>query len=150
MSSGSATLECKICRKLFPKYDQRGYRNAGFTAHQNRCIERESILASSPVKTPVKRRRLLPAPPKDNVSESFTPTQKQGGDAHTDANPPPTSTINACTAQHGEPNPSSQQSTSTNDFQPVLRCDYCEPENGVHQVNCSIIRFVRDNFDIST
>jgi hypothetical protein len=143
MCIGSDTLECRICKKLFPKYDQRGYRNAGFTAHQNRCIERESILASSPVQVPVKRRRLLPAPPKENTGERLTATQNQERvNVSTEMNHP--------TIQYDEQNPSSHENPSTSDFQPVLRCNYCEPENGVHQGICSIIRFIEDNSDAST
>jgi hypothetical protein len=65
-------LQCNICKKVFPKFDQRGFRNAGFTAHQNRCIERD-YLANNPVvqdqhPSPPKQRLLLPAPPSASSS----------------------------------------------------------------------------------
>ncbi|KAI9305239.1 hypothetical protein BJ944DRAFT_239825 [Cunninghamella echinulata] len=34
-------LKCPICNQEFPKFDQRGFRNAGFTSHYNWCIERQ-------------------------------------------------------------------------------------------------------------
>lgn len=34
-------LQCPICHQEFPKFDQRGFRNAGFTSHYNRCLERQ-------------------------------------------------------------------------------------------------------------
>ncbi|KAI7875804.1 hypothetical protein K492DRAFT_220681 [Lichtheimia hyalospora FSU 10163] len=61
-------LQCKVCGKEFPEFDQRGFRNAGFTAHQNRCIGRATAaaVAASNQNVPVSkpsplRRRLLPA-----------------------------------------------------------------------------------------
>ncbi|CAO3594614.1 unnamed protein product [Absidia cylindrospora] len=35
------TVQCPICSQEFPLYDQRGFRNAGFTAHHNWCIGRQ-------------------------------------------------------------------------------------------------------------
>ncbi|KAI9257461.1 hypothetical protein EDC94DRAFT_614506 [Helicostylum pulchrum] len=67
-------LQCKVCQKEFLKFDQRGFRNAGFTAHQNRCIEKDYILNNpepdrhhSP-----KQRLILPAPngPSSSTSSS--------------------------------------------------------------------------------
>lgn len=67
-------LQCRICGKEFPEFDQRGFRNAGFTAHQNRCIERERQRSdelagrrSSRVASTVPR-RLLPAPTAANTT----------------------------------------------------------------------------------
>ncbi|KAI8341214.1 hypothetical protein BC941DRAFT_467265 [Chlamydoabsidia padenii] len=39
--SATPKVECPICGQEFPVYDQRGFRNAGFTAHHNRCMERQ-------------------------------------------------------------------------------------------------------------
>lgn len=71
-------LRCKICQKEFPRFDQRGFRNAGFTAHQNRCIERKYLLnnpahehQSSP-----RQRFILPAPPPGSSSSSSSSIQK--------------------------------------------------------------------------
>ena len=60
------SLQCKVCGKEFPEFDQRGFRNAGFTAHQNRCIGRATAATTSNQNVPVSkpsppRRRLLPA-----------------------------------------------------------------------------------------
>lgn len=63
-------LKCCVCGKEFPEYDQRGFRNAGFTAHQNRCIERERSLHEPPVLSPPSRRVLLPAPPRPSPPPS--------------------------------------------------------------------------------
>lgn len=67
-------LQCRICQKEFPKYDQRGFRNSGFTTHQNRCIEKEYLL-NTPVsekQTSTKPRLILPAPlcPSSSTSSS--------------------------------------------------------------------------------
>ncbi|CAO3657580.1 unnamed protein product [Mucor hiemalis] len=58
-------LKCKVCQKEFPRFDQRGFRNAGFTAHQNRCVEREYLLSHPIVdqQSSPRQRFLLPAPP---------------------------------------------------------------------------------------
>ncbi|KAL9555771.1 hypothetical protein MBANPS3_002210 [Mucor bainieri] len=66
MSKEMSYLQCKICQKEFPRYDQRGFRNAGFTAHQNRCIEKESLsnlpTSEQQPSTVNRQRMLLPAP----------------------------------------------------------------------------------------
>ena len=62
------SLKCRVCGKELPEFDQRGFRNAGFTAHQNRCIERERERREGITKRRPQRahtthghRRLLPA-----------------------------------------------------------------------------------------
>ncbi|KAI9023874.1 hypothetical protein CLU79DRAFT_886946 [Phycomyces nitens] len=59
-------LQCPLCFKEFPMFDQRGFRNAGFTAHHNRCVEKEvqkAELSSGDVQRTIhQKRRLLPAP----------------------------------------------------------------------------------------
>ncbi|KAG2236911.1 hypothetical protein BDF21DRAFT_460557 [Thamnidium elegans] len=65
-------LECKVCQKEFLKFDQRGFRNAGFTAHQNRCIEKDYILNNPEpdrLQSP-KQRLILPAPTGSSSSTS--------------------------------------------------------------------------------
>ncbi|KAI7848854.1 hypothetical protein BDC45DRAFT_574465 [Circinella umbellata] len=60
-------LKCRVCGKELPEFDQRGFRNAGFTAHQNRCIERERERREGITRRPQRahtthgHRRLLPA-----------------------------------------------------------------------------------------
>lgn len=71
-------LRCKICQKEFPRFDQRGFRNAGFTAHQNRCIEREYLL-NNPVpehQSSPRQRFLLPAPLPGSSSSSSPSIQR--------------------------------------------------------------------------
>ncbi|CEG68238.1 hypothetical protein RMATCC62417_04539 [Rhizopus microsporus] len=64
-------LQCKVCKKGFSEFDQRGFRNAGFTAHQNRCIERQNRERNPEQFTPKRKRRLLlPASP--NLTRSGT------------------------------------------------------------------------------
>ena len=69
-SQDTLYLKCKICQKEFPRFDQRGFRNAGFTAHQNRCIEREYLLNNPVVErqSSPRQRLILPAPPTSNSS----------------------------------------------------------------------------------
>ena len=63
------SLRCRVCGKELPEFDQRGFRNAGFTAHQNRCIERERERREGASRPPQRAhtmsipRRLLPASP---------------------------------------------------------------------------------------
>ncbi|KAL4208673.1 hypothetical protein AB4K20DRAFT_1911996, partial [Rhizopus microsporus] len=64
-------LQCKVCKKEFSEFDQRGFRNAGFTAHQNRCIERQNRERNPEQFIPKRKRRLLlPASP--NLTRSST------------------------------------------------------------------------------
>lgn len=64
-------LQCKVCKKELSEFDQRGFRNAGFTAHQNRCIERQNRERNPKQFTPKRKRRLLlPASP--NLTRSGT------------------------------------------------------------------------------
>ncbi|ORY96603.1 hypothetical protein BCR43DRAFT_505437 [Syncephalastrum racemosum] len=67
-------LTCCVCGKEFPEYDQRGFRNAGFTAHQNRCIDRERLLRDPPIVSPRARRVLLPAPPPPVITTTVAPS----------------------------------------------------------------------------
>lgn len=74
------SLQCKVCGKEFPEFDQRGFRNAGFTAHQNRCIGRAAAAAASNQNVPVSkpsppRRRLLPATTTTAIPTSPTSMQ---------------------------------------------------------------------------
>ncbi|KAI8376779.1 hypothetical protein BD560DRAFT_422314 [Blakeslea trispora] len=55
--------KCLVCQKQFARYDQRGFQNPGFTAHQNRCIERRfQFKKVKKSKSKPKVRALLPAP----------------------------------------------------------------------------------------
>ncbi|KAL0088219.1 hypothetical protein J3Q64DRAFT_1846402 [Phycomyces blakesleeanus] len=77
-------LQCPLCFKEFPMYDQRGFRNAGFTAHHNRCVEKEvqkvELSSGDTQRTIHPRRRLLPAPsyfsPSINNMGSVVPSQR--------------------------------------------------------------------------
>ncbi|ORX48258.1 hypothetical protein DM01DRAFT_1395713 [Hesseltinella vesiculosa] len=65
-------ITCPLCQQQFPAFDQRGFRNAGYTAHYNRCLEK---LCQKPSPTEDKavsrairfakaiKRKLLPARP---------------------------------------------------------------------------------------
>ncbi|ORZ21638.1 hypothetical protein BCR42DRAFT_196559 [Absidia repens] len=76
--SAAIKIRCPICNQEFPAYDQRGFRNAGFTAHHNRCLERRQqqnepqqrdhhTSRASRFAWAV-RRRLLPARPRPTSS----------------------------------------------------------------------------------
>lgn len=68
------SLLCRVCGKEFPEFDQRGFRNAGFTAHQNRCIEREQQPTTpSSSSSPPRQRWLLPAPTTTTTTASHLP-----------------------------------------------------------------------------
>lgn len=53
--------KCRVCGKEFLKYDQRGFRNAGFTAHQNKCVEKGPLPTrnNSPDDSKKRNQRLL-------------------------------------------------------------------------------------------
>ncbi|GAN01508.1 hypothetical protein MAM1_0008d00941 [Mucor ambiguus] len=141
MSKETSFLQCKICQKEFPKYDQRGFRNAGFTAHQNRCIERE-YLSNHPTTgqqqpTVNRQRMLLPAPSPPNHHSLLTPA------------PAPVTTIisNLYTTM-----PTTEELLDTANVSldnsvivptgglfPITHCDYCTPEYGLHQLSCLVI-----------
>ncbi|CEI91157.1 hypothetical protein RMCBS344292_05457 [Rhizopus microsporus] len=71
-------LQCKVCKKEFSEFDQRGFRNAGFTAHQNRCIERQNHERNLEQFTPKRKRRLLlPASPNLTRSSTSPPSVTQ-------------------------------------------------------------------------
>ncbi|CAO3615327.1 unnamed protein product [Mucor fragilis] len=138
MSREMSFLQCKICQKEFPKYDQRGFRNAGFTAHQNRCIERE-YLSNRPTteqQQPAvnKQRMLLPAP---------SPLK--------DHHRLPAS-VPAAINNIYAPMPTTEELLDTVNVPlddsvivpagglfPITHCDYCTPEYGLHQVTCLVI-----------
>ncbi|RUP49638.1 hypothetical protein BC936DRAFT_141950 [Jimgerdemannia flammicorona] len=42
VASPSDIKTCSVCGKEFPARDQRGFRNPGFTYHQNKCVQREA------------------------------------------------------------------------------------------------------------
>ncbi|ORE04937.1 hypothetical protein BCV72DRAFT_306839 [Rhizopus microsporus var. microsporus] len=68
-------LQCEVCKKEFFEFDQRGFRNAGFTAHQNRCIERQNRERNPEQLTPKRKRRLLlPASPNPTRSGTSPPS----------------------------------------------------------------------------
>lgn len=84
-------LQCKVCQKEFLKFDQRGFRNAGFTAHQNRCIEKDYMLNNpepdrhhSP-----KQRLILPAPTGPSSSTSSSSCMRLLGSSSTSSSPAP-------------------------------------------------------------
>lgn len=127
MSKEMSFLQCKVCQKEFPKYDQRGFRNAGFTAHQNRCIEREYLLNHPTVQQqqpPVNRQRMLlpaPSPPKQSLLPyAPMPTTEELLD-----------TVNV-------PLDNSVIVPAAGLF-PITHCDHCIPEYGLHQVTCLVI-----------
>jgi hypothetical protein len=155
-------LQCKICNKEFPKYDQRGFRNAGFTAHQNRCIEREYSLKNPTVEQPPlshKRRLLLPAPspPRDSsmmVSSGYYTLTNNQSEPFTFVNAPPPfsmdlSLFSNVNHRSVDINPSSSfdlNAYNTDNlervperFFPITQCDYCTPEHGLHQPNCLLL-----------
>ncbi|KAK4520350.1 uncharacterized protein ATC70_008484 [Mucor velutinosus] len=141
MSKEMSFLQCKICQKEFPKYDQRGFRNAGFTAHQNRCIERE-YLSNRPTteqqQPAVNRQRmLLPAPSTPNYHSLLTAALTSV-----------TTTINTLHA----PMPTTEELLDTANVPlgdaaivlagglfPITHCNHCTPEYGLHQVTCLVI-----------
>ncbi|KAI8062706.1 hypothetical protein BC940DRAFT_321944 [Gongronella butleri] len=73
------SIECPICHQEFPAYDQRGFRNPGYTAHYNRCAERQRQLAMPQLDTASSRaarfakaikRKLLPARPQMDAHDT--------------------------------------------------------------------------------
>ncbi|KAF1804188.1 hypothetical protein V8B55DRAFT_1413417 [Mucor lusitanicus] len=142
MSKEMSFLQCKICQKEFPKYDQRGFRNAGFTAHQNRCIEKEYLSshpATEPQQPAVNRQRmLLPAPSSPRHHSLLTP-----------APAPATTTVSS---NLYTPMPTTEELLDTANVPlddsvivpsaglfPITHCDHCTPEYGLHQVTCLVI-----------
>jgi hypothetical protein len=155
-------LQCKICKKEFPKYDQRGFRNAGFTAHQNRCIEREYLLRKSTVEHPPpphKRRLLLPAPspPRDstmasNSSSYYTPYSNNQQQQHNQSEPFAFVSASALDIDFSLFSNVGHHSIDTFDLNitystqyiserhfPITQCDYCAPEHGLHQPSCLLL-----------
>ncbi|SAL95294.1 hypothetical protein [Absidia glauca] len=97
-------LQCPICNQEFPAYDQRGFRNAGFTSHHNRCLERheqQQNVAHQRDKQSCRavrfamaiKRRLLPAQPISPAPTNTAIERKQG--IHTAYHPIP-SNIDLC------------------------------------------------------
>ncbi|KAI8048149.1 uncharacterized protein B0P05DRAFT_564692 [Gilbertella persicaria] len=136
-------LRCKICQKQFPRYDQRGFRNAGFTTHQNKCIEREYLMKNPVIQqqSAPKRRILLPAPSKDrkNWQQSYGVPQYQN------ATQTP-STVNENTFINVSTNDSShiEQLSVPERIFPILQCDYCVPEYGMHHSSCTLLADIID------
>lgn len=141
MSKEMSYLQCKICQKEFPKYDQRGFRNAGFTAHQNRCIEREYV-SNNPnaeqQQPAINRQRILlpaPSPPRNNIS-SFTASNSTTTTTSTLYAPMPTTEELLDTANVPLDN---SVIVPAGGLFPITHCDYCIPEFGLHQVSCLVI-----------
>ncbi|GAA5816100.1 hypothetical protein MFLAVUS_009622 [Mucor flavus] len=84
-------LQCKVCQKEFLKFDQRGFRNAGFTAHQNRCIEKDYILNNPEPdrRHSPKQRLILPAPTGPSSSTSSSSCMRVLGSSSTSSSPAP-------------------------------------------------------------
>ncbi|CEP08025.1 hypothetical protein [Parasitella parasitica] len=114
--------QCKICFKEFPRYDQRGFKNAGFSAHQNRCVERDqSKKEPSPEQpSPKKPRMLLPA--------SISPSSSM---------PTTDELLNT-------PNVAIDRSItlSTSSVFQITQCEYCTPESGLHNPSCPEIESI--------
>lgn len=142
-------LQCEVCKKEFTEFDQRGFRNAGFTAHHNRCIDRQTHRPSK--KPTVRCRLLLPAPKLEFRNDSLLQDhghyllsttvckpfltnvfEKSQLDA-LNASPPFASSASLLT-------PASVAFDSCQDkkqmYYPVTYCDYCEPQDGSHKSNC--------------
>ncbi|KAI8149295.1 hypothetical protein BJV82DRAFT_662601 [Fennellomyces sp. T-0311] len=90
------SLRCRVCGKELPEFDQRGFRNAGFTAHQNRCIERERERREGAARPPQRAhtmnipRRLLPASPLSNGRPSSLRRRRHSSTTtHAPASSPP-------------------------------------------------------------
>lgn len=162
-------LQCKICQKVFPKFDQRGFRNAGFTAHQNKCIEKEYLLDNPVSKkhTSSKQRPILPAPsiavssstqimPNTSYTTNITAVQKnvsimhkhqfqqsyQTGDRHDEKDSYLMNTSQAGNLDISlSPSYEHSYSKTTNNeiFYPITCCRYCNPEFGLHQSSCSLL-----------
>ncbi|KAI9486259.1 MAG: hypothetical protein EXX96DRAFT_646107 [Benjaminiella poitrasii] len=148
--SENCFLECKICHKQFPKYDQRGFRNAGFTAHQNRCIERIANGAAAAEKQQKpKYRLLLPAPPPQQQLVSQQPPSP--------SSPLPDSLCSIPIQQQPDMMMQSPQSYADNmpsyayqeqdasffimihllHSQPMFQCSHCTPDQyGFHEPCC--------------
>ncbi|KAI7897776.1 uncharacterized protein BX663DRAFT_527167 [Cokeromyces recurvatus] len=157
-------LQCKICYKQFPKYDQRGFRNAGFTAHQNRCIERKKpnyLTMIEQQHSKPKHRLLLPAPEKQQQHSSSLTTpnympysilstqqrlllpeiQTQAKQINTNTN-----SIESYLYNNQKDDNTTSPSTLLMDPMmmtllqselPIFQCDYCTPdEYGFHQLHC--------------
>ncbi|KAG2191073.1 hypothetical protein INT46_000709 [Mucor plumbeus] len=141
MSKEMSYLQCKVCQKEFPKYDQRGFRNAGFTAHQNRCIERE-YLSNNPnaekQQPAINRQRMLlpaPSPPRNNLLP-LTASNSATTNASTLYAPMPTTEELLDTAN--VPLDNSIILPAGGLFS-IIHCNYCTPEFGLHQVSCLVI-----------
>ncbi|KAG1297603.1 hypothetical protein G6F66_002456 [Rhizopus arrhizus] len=144
-------LQCEVCKKEFTEFDQRGFRNAGFTAHHNRCIDRQTHRPSK--KPTVRCRFLLPAPKLEFRNDSLL----QGHDNYllsTTARKPFLANVfersqldvlnDYASPQFASSTsiltPTSVASDSCQDkkqmYYPVTYCDYCEPQDGSHKPNC--------------
>lgn len=162
----SYNLKCRICQKEFPRFDQRGFRNAGFTAHQNRCIEKDYILNHPAPERHIspRQRLILPAPSTPSSSSNCTmlnpiypsdtstiqptmlnypPNQLQQNTFHYNNNGDNNNATNALTMNNTQAeNIDASLFYHGNYFFeneiifPVAHCVYCNPEFGLHQSFC--------------
>lgn len=103
-------LECFICKRKFPEFDQRGFRNSGFTSHKKRCQARQDVIVSP--KAPKRRRILLPAlEPKNFYCMNYSENIQQPSDLLLS-------------------NPMDQKELL------ILPCINCGFENGLHDHSC--------------
>ncbi|KAI9316247.1 hypothetical protein BX666DRAFT_219534 [Dichotomocladium elegans] len=138
-------LQCKVCGKEFPEYDQRGFRNAGFTAHQNRCVSRanaasaratgdgsrdDTVDSSSgaipSTRRPSQPRRLLPAPPRRSSQTPVSSPSSPAAAAVPVIVSPPLFMGNRL------------------EFFPVHHCNYCVPQQYFHDPSCALLQFIMD------
>ncbi|KAI8372052.1 hypothetical protein EDC96DRAFT_77950 [Choanephora cucurbitarum] len=125
----SKLLKCIVCHKQFARYDQRGFRNPGFTAHQNRCIERRYQSKTKPkLKPKPNLRTLLPASVRHNGSIA-----RQSNSSCSTKPTPATAPIGSTTSFD------SRITTSAviDEFVSAdIQCNYCIPQFGRHRVSC--------------
>lgn len=153
-------LQCKICKKEFSEFDQRGFRNAGFTAHQNRCIERQNRERNPEQFTSKlrrKRRLLLPASlnltrsgtsPPDlsiihplSVSSSFIDcniqSQPSASSLLSFQSAVTTAPILASASAAYASIPVERSMNYQQSYDTSISCNYCNLDNGSHAFTCT-------------
>ncbi|OBZ88374.1 hypothetical protein A0J61_03576 [Choanephora cucurbitarum] len=130
----SKLLKCIVCHKQFARYDQRGFRNPGFTAHQNRCIDRryQSKTKLKPkLKPRPNLRTLLPAPVRH--SGSMQRLARQSNPSYSTKSTLATAPIGSTTSFDSR----ITTSAVTNEFVFAdIQCNYCIPQFGRHRISC--------------
>lgn len=148
--------KCRVCQKEFLKYDQRGFRNAGFTAHQNKCVEKGQLLtnrASDEKNNKRNQRLLLPASrsseplyspysSKNRMRKPSLPERQriQSPAVHFTS---PTHSVDPTNSGLFQVPPSTSstppQSLLEDNIFPVMQCNYCTPNFGSHQPDCPFL-----------